>query len=78
MTEQIAVQSTAARVGIGGPVGSGKTALLEQMIPRLIERGNNIAVVRNEFAVVVSSRRNGCWLWKPALALTLPFVKILR
>ena len=29
----------AARVGIGGPVGSGKTALLEQLIPRFIRRG---------------------------------------
>ena len=26
----------AARVGIGGPVGSGKTRLIEQLIPRLL------------------------------------------
>jgi urease accessory protein len=38
----------AARVGVGGPVGSGKTALLEQLIPRFIKRGTNIAVVTND------------------------------
>lgn len=40
--------SGAARVGIGGPVGSGKTRLLEQMIPRFIQRGSNIAVITND------------------------------
>ncbi len=39
---------TAARVGIGGPVGSGKTALLEQLIPALTERGIEMAVVTND------------------------------
>lgn len=38
----------AARVGIGGPVGSGKTRLLEQMIPCFIQRGVNIAVITND------------------------------
>ena len=38
----------AARVGIGGPVGSGKTALLEQLIPRFIRRGTNLAVITND------------------------------
>lgn len=38
----------AARVGIGGPVGSGKTALLEQLIPRFIARGTQIAVITND------------------------------
>ena len=32
--------SPAARVGIGGPVGSGKTALIEALIPVLQRRGN--------------------------------------
>jgi urease accessory protein len=57
MTEQIATQSNAARVGIGGPVGSGKTALLEQMIPRLIARGNNIAVVTNDLVTKEDAER---------------------
>ena len=37
-----------ARVGIGGPVGSGKTALTEALIPRLIDRGHDLAVVTND------------------------------
>lgn len=37
-----------ARVGIGGPVGSGKTALLEGLVPRLMEQGIEVAVVTND------------------------------
>lgn len=40
--------TTAARVGIGGPVGSGKTALIERLIPALGERGIECAVVTND------------------------------
>jgi urease accessory protein len=38
----------AARVGIGGPVGSGKTRLVEQLIPRLRAAGVNLAVITND------------------------------
>lgn len=38
----------AARVGIGGPVGSGKTALLECLVPRLMAKGMEVAVVTND------------------------------
>src|SRR5258708_15758662 len=38
----------AARVGIGGPVGSGKTALIEALIPELHRRGIDCAVVTND------------------------------
>ncbi|WLQ39099.1 urease accessory protein UreG [Streptomyces laculatispora] len=36
------------RVGIGGPVGSGKTALIEALVPMLIERGHRPAVITND------------------------------
>ncbi|GHA86566.1 urease accessory protein UreG [Streptomyces tendae] len=36
------------RVGIGGPVGSGKTALIEALVPILIERGHRPAVIAND------------------------------
>lgn len=36
------------RVGIGGPVGSGKTALIEAMVPVLIARGRQPAVITND------------------------------
>ena len=46
-----------ARVGIGGPVGSGKTRLLEQLIPRFISRGTNIAVITNDLATKEDAER---------------------
>jgi urease accessory protein len=36
------------RIGIGGPVGSGKTALVEMLVPQLIERGHRPLVVTND------------------------------
>jgi urease accessory protein len=37
-----------ARIGIGGPVGSGKTALIEALVPELIEMGLSPLVVTND------------------------------
>src|ERR1700723_874646 len=42
-----ATVSAAARVGIGGPVGSGKTALIEALIPELQRRAIDFSVVTN-------------------------------
>ncbi|OAH43522.1 urease accessory protein UreG [Dietzia cinnamea] len=36
------------RIGIGGPVGSGKTALIEALVPELIARGRTPAVITND------------------------------
>lgn len=36
------------RVGIGGPVGSGKTALIEVLVPRLLEAGHRPIVITND------------------------------
>ncbi len=36
------------RIGIGGPVGSGKTALIEAITPRLMERGLNVLIITND------------------------------
>jgi urease accessory protein len=36
------------RIGIGGPVGSGKTALIEAMVPRLINQGLRPLVITND------------------------------
>ena len=38
----------AFQVGVGGPVGSGKTALVEQLVPLLILRGRHPAIVAND------------------------------
>jgi urease accessory protein len=37
-----------ARIGIGGPVGSGKTALIEALVPLLLADGNCPLVVTND------------------------------
>lgn len=42
------MKSSVARLGVGGPVGSGKTALLECLVPRLMQRGIEVAVVTND------------------------------
>lgn len=36
------------RVGIGGPVGAGKTALIEALAPRLLQSGYPVAVITND------------------------------
>src|SRR6478672_6740457 len=49
--------SPAARVGIGGPVGSGKTALIEALIPELQRRGVDLAVVTNDLVTKEDAER---------------------
>ncbi|WP_433234409.1 urease accessory protein UreG [Actinomadura nitritigenes] len=36
------------KVGVGGPVGSGKTALIEALVPLLVARGNRPGVITND------------------------------
>lgn len=47
----------AARVGIGGPVGSGKTALIERIVPRLINRGIEVGVITNDLVTREDAQR---------------------
>ena len=47
----------AARIGIGGPVGSGKTALIERLIPILIGRGIELAIVTNDLVTKEDAER---------------------
>ncbi|WP_131836390.1 urease accessory protein UreG [Ancylobacter aquaticus] len=49
--------AVAARVGIGGPVGSGKTALIEALIPVLHARGVDLAVVTNDLVTKEDAER---------------------
>ena len=37
-----------AKVGLGGPVGSGKTAMVKQLVPRLDDAGYNVGVIAND------------------------------
>jgi urease accessory protein len=47
----------AARVGIGGPVGSGKTALIERLIPAFATRGVSLAIVTNDLVTAEDAER---------------------
>ena len=48
---------SAARVGIGGPVGSGKTALLESIVPLLVKQGVKIAIITNDLLTTEDADR---------------------
>ncbi|MGD1702236.1 urease accessory protein UreG [Dapis sp. BLCC M229] len=49
--------ATAARLGIGGPVGSGKTALLECIVPLLTKQGIEVAIVTNDLLTTEDAER---------------------
>ena len=51
------------RVGIGGPVGSGKTALIERLVPMLVTAGRAVSVVTNDILT-----REDEWHVRAALA----------
>ncbi|MEZ5666030.1 MAG: urease accessory protein UreG [Alphaproteobacteria bacterium] len=57
MTGAIARAAGAARIGIGGPVGSGKTALIERLVPELAGRGVELAVVTNDLVTQEDAER---------------------
>jgi len=46
-----------ARIGIGGPVGSGKTALVERLIPAMAKRDIEIGVVANDIVTQEDAER---------------------
>ena len=57
MTERIEIQQSAARIGIGGPVGSGKTALVERLIPAFHDANYEVAVVTNDLVTREDAER---------------------
>ena len=48
---------SAARIGIGGPVGSGKTALLESLVPLFVELDVEVAIVTNDLLTTEDADR---------------------
>ena len=48
---------TPARIGIGGPVGSGKTALIERLIPVFGKRNLEVAIVTNDLVTREDAER---------------------
>lgn len=49
--------SDVLRVGIGGPVGSGKTRLVEMLVPQLIGKGLGVAVITNDLVTDEDAQR---------------------
>ncbi|USI90128.1 urease accessory protein UreG [Rhodococcus pyridinivorans] len=47
----------AIRIGIGGPVGSGKTRLLERLLPKFRAAGIDIAVITNDLMTDEDAQR---------------------
>ncbi|WP_433554409.1 urease accessory protein UreG [Micromonospora zamorensis] len=39
---------SASRIGVGGPVGSGKTAIIEAVVPRFVDNGLRVLVITND------------------------------
>lgn len=44
------------RIGVGGPVGSGKTALIEALTPRLVTLGLHVLIVTNDIVTTEDAR----------------------
>lgn len=47
---------TVSRIGVGGPVGSGKTAIIEAIVPRLVASGLRVLVVTNDVVTTEDAR----------------------
>ena len=47
------------RIGVGGPVGSGKTALIETLTPRLLAKGLKVVIITNDIVTTEEAKR---WL----------------
>ena len=44
------------RIGIGGPVGSGKTALIEALTPRLVSLGLQVLIITNDIVTTEDAK----------------------
>lgn len=44
------------RIGIGGPVGSGKTAIIEALTPIFIEMGTKILIITNDIVTTEDAK----------------------
>src|ERR1700758_4579919 len=44
------------RIGIGGPVGSGKTAIVEAITPRLLDLGIKVLIITNDVVTIEDAK----------------------
>ncbi len=45
------------RIGIGGPVGSGKTAVIEAITPRMLDLGINVGIITNDVVTTEDAKQ---------------------
>lgn len=45
------------RIGIGGPVGSGKTAIVESITPKLIDLGARVLIITNDVVTTEDAKQ---------------------
>ena len=57
MTAGMPTAASPARIGVGGPVGSGKTALIERLIPVFDKRNLEVAIVTNDLVTKEDAER---------------------
>ena len=57
MTAETPTAASPARIGVGGPVGSGKTALIERLIPVFDKRNLQVAIVTNDLVTKEDAER---------------------
>ena len=57
MTTDMPTAASPARIGVGGPVGSGKTALIERLIPVFDKRNLEVAIVTNDLVTKEDAER---------------------
>ena len=57
MTTDMPTAASHARIGVGGPVGSGKTALIERLIPVFDKRNLEVAIVTNDLVTKEDAER---------------------
>ncbi len=50
------MMNTTCRIGIGGPVGSGKTALIEAITPLLLKEGFKILIITNDIVTTEDAK----------------------
>ncbi|MCH5226324.1 MAG: urease accessory protein UreG [Muribaculaceae bacterium] len=44
------------RIGVGGPVGSGKTALIEAITPKLLQLGQKVLIITNDIVTTEDAK----------------------
>lgn len=45
------------RIGVGGPVGSGKTAIIESITPRLLDLGARVLIITNDVVTTEDAKQ---------------------